>query len=360
MAVYRDDKRGTWYASFFYTDWTGKRIKKFKRGFPTKDAAIKYEEDFLEKTSRKPSMKFRKLVDLYIADMEDRVRLSTLINKRSITNDKIIPYFENMYVEDITAADVRRWQQDIMKRGYADTYLRSIHAQLSAIFNFAVRYYDLPRNPCLQAGSMGKGYAGEMEIWTVDEFNQFLVAMRDRPISGMAFTILFWTGMRIGEMLALTVEDVDLENNTIRITKSLQHIEGRDIITEPKTPNSRRTIMIPEELATELSKYVATMPNITPETRLIPLSKNLLDREIHRGARRAGVKDIHVHCLRHSHTALIASLGATVKEAAEILGHGRTSTTLNVYSHVLPGRTRAIADELGKLYRDKKKDSETE
>ena len=116
--------------------------------------------------------------------------------------------------------------------------------------------------------------------------------------------------------------------------------------------------MIPEELATELSRYIATMPNITPETRLIPLSKNLLDREIHRGARRAGVKDIHVHCLRHSHTALIASLGATVNEAAERLGHGRPSTTLNVYSHVLPGRNRAIANELGKLYRKDKQDPE--
>ena len=358
MAAFRDKERGTWYASFFYTDWTGKKVRKLKRGFSTKDEAVKYEEDFLEKTTKKPSMKFKKLVDLYMEDMEERVKRSSFINKRSVTNDKILPYFENRYVEEITAADIRKWQQDIMKRGFADTYLRTIHAQLSAIFNFAVRYYDLPRNPCVQAGSMGKGYAAEMEIWTVEEFNKFLDAMKDRPVSSLAFTILFWTGMRVGEMLALTVADVDLQNATIRINKSLAHVEGRDIISEPKTPRSRRTIIIPAELAQELNRYIAEIPNLTTETRLIPLSRNLLDREIHRGARRAGIKDIHVHCLRHSHTALIASLGATVNEAAERLGHGRPSTTLNVYSHVLPGRSKAIADELGKLYRKENEDPE--
>ena len=357
MGAYRDKTTGKWFASFYYKDWTGKKKKKLKRGFPTRDAAFRYERDFIAKSDKKPSMKFKTLVDLYLEDMEQRVRLTTLINKRSITNDKIIPYFENMHIDEITAADVRRWQQDIMRRGYADTYLRTIHAQLSAIFNFAVKYYDLPRNPCVQAGSMGKGFAVEMEIWTVEEFYQFMDAMKEKPIAGMAFTLLFWTGMRIGEMLGLTVADVDLENNTIRINKSLQHIERHDIITEPKTPRSNRVILIPDELAAELSKYIATIPNVTPESRLIPLSKNLLDKEIHKGAKRAGVKDIHVHCLRHSHTALIASLGASVTEAAERLGHENVQTTLNIYSHVMPGRQKAISDQLGKLYR--KQDADT-
>ena len=353
MASYKDEKRGTWYSAFYYKDWNGKKKKKLKRGFATREEAEKYEKDFLAKSNRKPSMKFSKLVDIYLEDMRSRVRESTYINKSHIINDKVVPYFEDMHVDAITAADVRRWQQDMMNRGYADTYLRTIHAQLSAIMNYCVRYYDLARNPCVQAGSMGKGFASEMEIWTVDEFDQFMKAMNDKPMAGMAYTLLFWTGMRIGEMLALTVEDVDLEAKTIRINKSLQHINGRDIITEPKTPKSRRVILIPDELAVALSRYMANMPSITPQSRIIPLTKNYLDREIHKGARKAGVKDIHVHCLRHSHTALIASLGATPVEAAERLGHENVQTTMNIYNHVLPGRHQAIADELGKLYRKK-------
>ena len=351
MGAYHDNNRDSWFSSFYYTDWTGKKKKKLKRGFPTKESALKYEREFLEKCGKKSSMKFGGLVKLYLEDMKERVKPGTFTNKNSIIYGKILPYFENMNVDRITPGDIRRWQQDIMKRGFADTYLRTIHAQLSAIFNYAVRYYDLPRNPCVQAGSMGKGYASEMEIWTVEEFDLFQTAMKNRPVSGLAFSILFWTGMRIGEMLALTVADVNIANCTIRINKSLTHIHGYDIISEPKTPRSRRMILIPAELAAELGRYIAETPDMTPDTRLIPLSKNLLDREIHRGARKAGIKDIHVHCLRHSHTALIAALGASPVEAAERLGHENVQTTLNIYSHVLPGRQKAISDELGRLYR---------
>ena len=65
-------------------------------------------------------MKFKKLVDLYMEDMEERVKRGSFINKRSITNDKILPYFEYRNVEDITAADIRRWQQDIMSKSVAE------------------------------------------------------------------------------------------------------------------------------------------------------------------------------------------------------------------------------------------------
>ncbi len=358
MPAYKDKNNKTWFAAFNYKDWNGKIKKKFKRGFDTKEEALAFEKTFLEGLKGKPSMKFEKAVDVYLKDMEQRVKQSTFMTKQYVINDKVLPYFKNMYIKDITPADIRRWQDDLMKRGYADTYLRTIHEQLSAIFNYCVRYYELPQNPCVIAGSMGKGYAAEMEFWTLDEFNTFIKVMEDKPLCYIAFMILFWTGLRVGEMLALTIEDIDLVERTIRVNKSLQRIHGYDVITDPKTPKSNRVISIPELLSVKLDRHIRSMGGFTPDTRIVPVTRNLLQKAFKRGIRKSGVKDIHIHCLRHSHTALIASLGATPVEAAERLGHENVQTTLNIYTHVMPGRQRAISDELDKLYKKSKEDEE--
>ena len=358
MGVFYDGKRGTWYVSLYYTDWTGIRRKKFKRGFDSKEDAQEYEEKFLTDTKVEKRMKFGKVVDLYLKDMEKRVRQSTLMTKSYVINDKVLPYFKERYINDITPADIRRWQDELMRRGYADTYLRTIHEQLSAIFNYSVKYYGLPQNPCVIAGSMGKGYAAEMEIWTLEEFNTFIQVMENKPLCYIAFMILFWTGLRVGEMLALTKEDIDLENRTIRVNKSLQRIHGYDIVTDPKTPKSKRIISIPELLSVKLERHINGMGAIGRDARIVPVTRNLLQKAFKRGIRKSGVKDIHIHCLRHSHTALIASLGATPVEAAERLGHENVQTTLNIYTHVMPGRQRAISDELDKLYKKSQEDEE--
>ncbi|MBQ4483268.1 MAG: site-specific integrase [Lachnospiraceae bacterium] len=360
MSIHKDDQRNTWYISIYYKDWTGARKKKFKRGFATKKEAQKYEADFLAKASCSSGIRFDKLVEYYFENLENRVRKSTYINKSYIIKDKILPYFGERITDSITPADIRRWQDDLIRRGYADTYLHTIQEQLSAIFNYAVKYYDLPKNPCVAAGSMGKGFASEMEIWTIEEFYLFIESMRDRPAAFIAFMILFWTGLRLGEMLALTISDIDLERRTLRVNKSLQHIQGFDIITEPKTPKSNRIISIPEVLALELSAYMDSLSNPSSDTRLVLLSKNLLEKLFKRGIRKTGVKDIHIHCLRHSHTAIIASLGASPVEAAERLGHENVHTTLNIYTHVLPGRQQIISDELDKLYKKTKGGNENE
>ena len=86
-----------------------------------------------------------------------------------------------------------------MKKGYSQTYLKTVNNQLSAIFNYAVKYYDLRDNPCRKAGSIGKSYAGEKQFWTKQEFKQFLVAVEGKPEARMAFLLLYWTGMRIGD-----------------------------------------------------------------------------------------------------------------------------------------------------------------
>lgn len=253
-------------------------------------------------------------------------------------------------MSEISAADIRKWQNSLMRKGYSQTYLKTINNQVSAIFNYAVRYYDLPRNPCTQAGSMGKGKAEEMNFWTQEEFEIFIEFVKDKPVSYYAFLTMYWTGIRVGELLALCVSDFNADEKTLSITKSYQRINGRDLITEPKTSKSKRVISLPELLVTELEEYVGKLYGIMENDRLFHVTKSYLEKEMNRGIKLSGVKKIRLHDLRHSHASLLISkLGVQPNLVAERLGHEKIQTTLSTYAHLYPHQSRELADQLNKL-----------
>lgn len=352
MKAQKDPKTGKWLIQYRYTDWQGKRRKSMKRGFETKRDAEEWLRKFLEKEASELDMTFSSFSEIYFEDMKRRLRQSTVRSKQYIFDLKILPYFGSKPVNQIKASDIRKWQNHLLEQGYSETYLRTINNQLAAVFNYAVKYYDLRSNPCHKAGKIGKDKAEEMKYWTKEEFLKFIDGMMDKRLSYMAFMILYWTGMRLGELLALTVRDVDLEKKSISITKSLQRIDGEDVITGPKTPKSKREIWIPEFLVVEIRDYIKSIYGMGAEDRLIPVTKSFLEHEIKRGIKKTGVKEIHIHCLRHSCCALMAELGFSPVEIAERLGHERVETTLNVYSHVYPEKREKIAEKMDQAYRE--------
>ena len=280
------------------------------------------------------------------ADVENRLRESTIKNKRYVFDLKVTPYFKKKKMCEIKTSDIRAWQNELIKQGYAPTYLKSINNQLAALFNYAVRYYDLNDNPCRKAGSIGKSKADDMEFWTKQEFKQFLPSMDKKPEARMAFMLLYWTGMRIGELLALTYEDIDLKKRIISISKSYQRLDGKDVITPPKTPKSNRKITIPPFLAEELKEYCSHLYGIMPNERMFRFTKSYMEHEIVRGIKETGVKRIRIHDLRHSHASLLVELGFQPLAIAERLGHEKIETTLNTYSHLYPNKQAELADRL--------------
>ncbi len=197
MPATRDGK--TWRSQFYYEDWQGVRHKKNKRGFKTKAEAEEWERNFRQQQQKDLDINFENFVEIYFADMENRLRESTIKNKRYVFDLKVTPYFKKKKMCEIKTADIRAWQNELIKQGYAQTYLKSINNQLAALFNYAVRYYDLKDNPCRKAGSIGKSKADDMEFWTKQEFKQFIPSMDQKPEARMAFLLLYWTGMRIGD-----------------------------------------------------------------------------------------------------------------------------------------------------------------
>ena len=352
MKAEKDKKTGKWLIQYRYTDWQGKRRKSTKRGFATKREAEEWLRNFLITQKADFDMKFADFWKMYCADMETRLREHTIRTKKYIVELKILLYFGNKRVNDITAADIRQWQNELIKMGYSPTYLKTINNQLSAIFNYAVRYYDLKSNPCAKAGSMGKSKAEEMDFWTGEEFRKFIDSVMNKRLSYMAFMILYWTGMRLGELLALNPKDVDLEKRTISITKSYQRLGKKDVITPPKTSKSKRVITIPEFLAADIKDYMDSLYDLQEDDRLFPITKYYLEHEMQRGIKESGVKRIRVHDLRHSHASMLIELGFSPLEIANRLGHEKVETTLNTYAHLYPNKQTKLAERLDSEYRE--------
>lgn len=350
MKAEKDKKTGKWLIQYRYTDWQGKRRKSTKRGFATKREAEEWLRNFLITQKADFDMKFEDFWKMYCADMETRLREHTMRTKKYIVELKILPYFGDKRVNDITAADIRQWQNELIKMGYSPTYLKTINNQLSAIFNYAVRYYDLKSNPCVKAGSMGKSKAEEMDFWTGEEFRKFIDSVMNKRLSYMAFMTLYWTGMRMGELLALNPKDIDLEKRTISITKSYQRLGKKDVITPPKTPKSKRVITIPEFLAADIKDYMDSLYDLQENDRLFPITKYYLEHEMQRGIKESGVKRIRVHDLRHSHASMLIELGFSPLEIANRLGHEKVETTLNTYAHLYPNKQTKLAERLDSEY----------
>lgn len=215
--------------------------------------------------------------------------------------------------------------------------------------NYAVRYYNLKDNPCRKAGSIGKSHADEMQFWTTNEFKCFLEKISDKPPARAGFLILYYTGLRIGELLALEYGDINFKDCTLTVSKSYQHINGKDVITPPKTPKSNRAVSIPEFLRDEIKSYTERLYGLHKHNRLFPYTKSFFEHEMVRGTKDGEVKRIRLHDIRHSHASLLIELGFSPLAVADRLGHEKIETTLNTYSHLFPHKRDEVAAKLQEL-----------
>ena len=187
MAVYKDNATGTWRVIYRFTNWKGERKQTQKRGFATKREAQAWEHEAMLKQGAKLDMTFGSFFEVYEADKKQRVKESTWESKSHVIRTKILPYFENRKIAEIEAKDVIAWQNELMAykdekgKPYSADYLRTIHAQLTAIFNHAVNFYNLPYNPARRAGTIGSEAVKEMDFWTKEEYLKFSEAMMDKP-----------------------------------------------------------------------------------------------------------------------------------------------------------------------------------
>ena len=351
MPVFKNEGNGTWYVMARYVNWKGERKQKCKRGFATKKEAQEWERMFQLQNSSDMDMSFEAFTELYIRDMKSRLKENTWLTKEHIIRTKILPYFGKLKISEISTKEVIAWQNEMLayrdekKKPYSQTYLKTLHNQLSAIFNHAVRYYELRSNPAAKVGNMGSEEHKEMLFWTKEEYKKFSFEMMDKPVSFYAFEMLYWCGIREGELLALTLADFNFETHTLRINKSYQRLHREDVITPPKTLKSNRTIKMPQFLCDEMQDYLKMLYEPKEDERIFTISKSYLHHEMNRGSKVSGVKRIRVHDLRHSHVSLLINMGFTVLAIADRMGHESIDITYR-YAHLFPSEQTQMAEQL--------------
>ena len=349
MPSYKDTKANTWYCKFYYQDYEGNRKQKWKGGFLLKREADAWEREFLRTKNFQPDMLFSTFLELYDSDTSPRVREHTLQTRRYNVKNHILPFFADMPLNGIDAKTIVSWQNKLIKKGLAQKTLTNIHKCLSAIFNHAVRFYGLKNNPCKVAGSprLTDQISKPMRFWTLEEYRSVIQHIDDIKAK-TAIMLLYYSGMRKGELLALTWDKLDLEECTVTIDTSYQRLNGQPVITATKT-GIARTIMLPEQVIEQLKTYKAACYRPEDSDFVFHWEKRFIEQGIKIGSEVSGVKRIHVHGLRHSHASLLIQMGVNIVLISKRLGHEKVSTTLDTYSHFFPTEEKSVIERLNTI-----------
>ena len=354
MPVFKDEERGTYFVKCYYTDHTGARRQKKKRGFALKRDADAWEREFLATAAGSPAMPFRALCELFLEDKRVNAKAITYKTYRDILTAYAIPKFGSMPVNAITPAMLRSWQNELKAArkpdgsAYSPAYLNNIIICTSSVFGYAVRFHGLAQNPLRIAGNTAGHKVKSLNFWTKEEFDAFISTFDAADPYRVPFLVLYYCGVRVGELLALTAGDID--GDELRINKTVHMIDGERVVTAPKTVKSSRTVILPPFLVDELTAYAARVYGDDPERVLFPWGSTTIERHFREHIRAAGVRKIRLHDLRHSHASLLINLGASAVLVAERLGHENVSTTLNIYTHLFPSKQSEIAERLQEAF----------
>lgn len=348
MPAYKDEKTNKWYCKFYYKDWQGNRQQKKKASFNKKKEALEWERDFLEKQQGNPDMTFKALSELYLEDVDRRLKKTTVELYICTIRSRYIPYFGDMKINEISPQQVRKWQTTLIDEGLAISYIKQLTVRLTSIFFFAMKFYNLRDNPVKKIGTL-KNTPRATLFWTKKEFDKFITVVGN-PTHKIMFLILYYTGVRIGELLALTPEDIDLTANILTINKAHALINGKSVITTPKTPKANRVIALPKFLCSDIKTYIDTIYGIASTDGIFDYKvRHTINAALNKYIEISGVKKIRLHDFRHSHVSLLIELGFSPLIIADRLGHEDIATTLNVYSHLYPHKQNELVEALDKL-----------
>lgn len=321
---------------------TQREAKAFIEELKSSHAEAMYKED-----NPTTSMTFEELYERYkVSRVGDKP--STVLDRECIVKARIMPFFKDMLINSITQDTVAQWHSCFYDKSgkpiFSDTYLRSMHSRLSAILNYAVYCGWLPMNPAKKC-SIGAKNAPERPVWDLEEYKRFRREVMNEPDAFYAFETLYFTGLRKGELLALLVSDMDFDTKMLSVTKSMQVLQGQEVVTSPKTKKSVRKVRINDALAEEIREYIDSRPGIKESDRLFPINKNKLASQLKRGADKASLPRIPIHSFRHSHITNLISAGYSPADIAKRVGHESIYITLH-YSHAFKSVDNDIANSL--------------
>ena len=374
MPSYEKNKSsGLWSCRFREKDEAGTSHQKRLSGFSTKREAQYAYEDYIKTAEERlnakiaekeanqppapPPLTFDELVEKFLLFQKTRVKDTSFyaINKNLA---KITPFFSGMSAKDITPLKILEWMDTVSE--YSFTYRKNMLTQLSTVFNYAEKYYDIPNVVKKVDRPRNLEAKKEMLVWSPEEFAKMIAKVSRRDYAEL-YRFLYLTGCRRGEALALTWEDVDLKRKTATISKSVafKPINNKSYqITTPKNAGSNRIISLPDQLVQSMTKYREYQKAFCEKNNRTanfifgyedPLPSTSIERYMTQAANEAGVKRIRIHDLRHSCASLLIHKGVSIVAVSRRLGHTSIEQTLNTYSHMMPDDQTAILNALNSL-----------
>jgi integrase len=288
----------------------------------------------------------------------------------SIIERHLIPALGKVLLTDLQAQHIQSYYAKKLSEGRADgkggLSARSVvyhHRILSKALDYAVKMGVVVRNvtDVVQSPRVARV---TMHTLSLEEVTRFLDVARETDYY-VYFATLLYTGLRRGELLALRWRNLDLDSGTIAVVETAYKLGNGDyIIKEPKTPHSRRTVTLPPSLVELFKAYRADQELLRVQLGVSlnsddfvfirhdgsPLYPNAVTLAFRRIIKRAGLKDIRIHDLRHTHATLMLKAGVHPKIVSERLGHATIGITLDIYSHVLPGLQEAAAERFDRIF----------
>ena len=373
MPVYEEKEKTNgqkrYYIRTYVTDENGqkKQITRHNKNWIGRDGYwLAYQEESQlknKKFNKFEKMTLDELANKYFDHIKNTLKPSTIRKNIDNYNLHICPIIGFKKIYDLTTRDILEFHDYLDKKentikdknskrngdkyALSTTFKQSIHTTLNTILNFGTKYYELKSNVASIVGNFKKAKGSndkKINFLTEEEFKRFICYESNDTYKDF-FTLLFYTGMRRGELLALTSYDIDFQKNDIYINKSINPKNGV-IATVPKTNKSNRKIKMVRIVREILSKYkningiIFGLKKITLTTLQRKCDNNCIYANIN--------KNIRIHDFRHSFASMCIFKGVPIEIISGYLGHENISTTLNTYSHLYPNSQEklvAILDE---------------
>ncbi|MEG0250228.1 MAG: site-specific integrase [Peptostreptococcus sp.] len=340
MTQYKDTTTNTWYCKFRYKDYKGESKQKFKRGFKTKREAKEWEINYLNENIK--NMYVLDAIEEYFAYISTRLRENTIQNKKWYA--KNLSLLHGLTINQVTPKIILFWQEDLSKNGKANKTINQSTNILYSVFNHNNKIYNTIYNPVKTISKLPTE-TKEKQVWTKEYFDKFLDYVTD-PEKIIAYKILFYTGIRYGELLGLTIEDI--YDTYIDINKAYNYRQKR--MDKTKNQQSVRKVLIPSWLYKEIMSYIDTLYKPNKKMQLFSHPTNTwLQTNLMKICKDNNLKHIRVHDLRHSHATMLINNGIDIMIVSKRLGHKNISTTINTYAHLYETRHQEVIDFLEKL-----------
>lgn len=355
-------KKITYKCEGSYIDANGSQKRYHKRGFATADEAKEWERVFLLESTTGVSSNMT-VNDLYIKFMDQKklvIRERTFYQTDLSFKKHILPVLGNIKLSNLTLEKIEKYQHDLLtvnkQNGEVlkNSTLELIQKELKSLLAFAYEksyiknMHILSFKKVINIDESKK----EVDFWQPEEFYKFIEVVDDIVYLTL-FNVLYWCGLRIGEALALNWNDIDFNKKTIRINKSYSDYKHR--ITNPKTQNSYRTVIMPDKCFNAVSKLFEHDKQIIGfnNQKYIfhfekPLNQDTIKNRKDRWIAKAHVKRIRIHDLRHSHVSLLINLGFSAFDIAKRLGHS-VDMVNNVYGHWFQNAQNKMVDKLNNM-----------